>query len=148
MIIEVTKKFSSRYTRSKVRKLYDENFGYILDELLNNDIDEENKDKYYQAIISSIINLGYAKDLIIALSSLIKKLAVDELHIVEDIYGINLRPLANFAEKTYNNAVVWRPRKTKEEDYYNVSTIDNPPKYTKPCQYYVQTRRKVFPKAQ
>ena len=49
MIIEVTKKFSSRYTRSKVRKLYDENFGYILDELLNNDIDEENKDKYYQA---------------------------------------------------------------------------------------------------
>ena len=82
------------------------------------------------------------------MSSLIKKLAVDELHIVEDIYGINLRPLANFAEKTYNNAVVWRPRKTKEEDYYNVSTIDNPPKYTKPCQYYVQTRRKVFLKAQ
>lgn len=184
MIIEVTKKFSSRYTRSKVRKLYDENFGYILDELLNNEIDEENKDKYYQAIISSIINLGYAEDLIIALSSLIKKLAVDELHIVgdiydrgpephkimdmlekyhsvdiewgnhdilwlgsslgsnicvagvitnsvrhnnldilEDIYGINLRPLANFAEKTYDDAIVWRPRKTKEEDYYNLSTI-------------------------
>ena len=40
-IIEVTKKFSSRYTRSKVRKLYNENWGYILDELLNNKIDEE-----------------------------------------------------------------------------------------------------------
>lgn len=184
MIIELTKKFSSRYTRSKVRKLYDENFGYILDELLNNEIDEENKDKYYQTIISSIIELGYAEDLIIALSSLIKKLAVDELHIVgdiydrgpephkimdmlekyhsvdiewgnhdilwlgsslgsnicvagvitnsvrhnnldilEDIYGINLRPLANFAEKTYDEAIIWRPRKTKEEDYYNLSTI-------------------------
>ena len=104
MIIEVTKKFSSRYTRSKVRKLYDENFGYILDELLNNDIDEENKDKYYQAIISSIINLGYAKDLIIALSSLIKKLAVDELHIVEDIYGI--MPLYGDQEKPKKKIII------------------------------------------
>ena len=177
-IIEVTKKFSSRYTRSKVRKLYDENLSYILDELLNNEIDEENKDKYYQAIISTIIELGYAPQLIIALSSLIKKLAVDELHIIgdiydrgpephkimdllenyhsvdiewgnhdilwmgsslgsnicisgvitnsvrhnnldilEDVYGINLRPLANFAEETYQDAITWRPRKTTEEDY-------------------------------
>lgn len=178
-IIEVTKKFSSRYTRSKVRKLYDENLSYILDELLNNEIDEENKDKYYQAIISTIIELGYAPQLIIALSSLIKKLAVDELHIIgdiydrgpephkimdllenyhsvdiewgnhdilwmgsslgsnicisgvitnsvrhnnldilEDVYGINLRPLANFAEETYQDAITWRPRKTTEEDYH------------------------------
>lgn len=178
-IIEVTKKFSSRYTRSKVRKLYDENLSYILDELLNNEIDEENKDKYYQAIISTIIELGYAPQLIIALSSLIKKLAVDELHIIgdiydrgpephkimdllenyhsvdiewgnhdilwmgsslgsnicisgvitnsvrhnnldilEDVYGINLRPLANFAEETYQDAIIWRPRKTTEEDYH------------------------------
>lgn len=177
-IIEVTKKFSSRYTRSKVRKLYDENLSYILDELLNNEIAEENKDKYYQAIISTIIELGYAPQLIIALSSLIKKLAVDELHIIgdiydrgpephkimdllenyhsvdiewgnhdilwmgsslgsniciagvitnsvrhnnldilEDVYGINLRPLANFAEETYQDAITWRPRKTTEEDY-------------------------------
>lgn len=183
-IIEVTKKFSSRYTRSKVRKLYDENLSYILDELLNNKLDEENKDKYYKTIISSIIELGYAENLIIALSSLIKKLAVDELHIIgdiydrgpephkimdllekyhsvdiewgnhdilwlgaslgsnicvagvitnsvrhnnldilEDIYGINLRPLANFAENTYDNALIWRPRKTTEEDYYNKKTI-------------------------
>lgn len=70
-IIEVAKKFSSRYTRSKVRKLYDENLGYILDELLNNEIETENKDNYYQAIISTIISLGYAEELIIALSTLV-----------------------------------------------------------------------------
>lgn len=183
-IIEVTKKFSSRYTRSKVRKLYDENLSYILDELLNNEIAEENKDKYYQTIISTIIELGYAQELIIALSSLIKKLAVDELHVIgdiydrgpephkimdllenyhsvdiewgnhdilwmgsslgsnicvsgvitnsvrhnnldilEDVYGINLRPLANFAEETYPDALVWRPRKTTEEDYYQNKAI-------------------------
>lgn len=182
-IIEITKKFSSRYTRSKVRKLYDENLSYIMDELLNNEIEQENKDKYYQTIIDSIIELGYAEKLIIAFSSLIKKLAVDELHIVgdiydrgpephkimdllekyhsvdiewgnhdilwigsslgsniciagvitnsvrhnnldilEDVYGINLRPLANFAERTYDNALVWRPRKTTEEDYYQNPT--------------------------
>lgn len=183
-IIEVAKKFSSRYTRSKVRKLYDENLGYILDELLNNEIEKENKDNYYQTIISTIIELGYAEELIIALSSLIKKLAVDELHIIgdiydrgpephkimdllekyhsvdiewgnhdilwlgsslgsnicvagvitnsvrhnnldilEDTYGINLRPLANFAEKTYNDALVWKPRKTTNEDYHNNSSV-------------------------
>lgn len=183
-IIEVTKKFSSRYTRSKVRKLYNENWGYILDELLNNKIDEENKEQYYQTIISSIIDLGYAEQLITELSSLIKKLAVDELHIVgdiydrgpephkimdllekyhsvdiewgnhdilwlgsslgsniciagvitnsvrhnnleilEDVYGINLRPLANFAETTYDDALIWRPRKTSEEDYYHLKNV-------------------------
>ena len=183
-IIEVTKKISSRYTRSKVRKQYDENLSYILDELLNNNIEQENKEAYYKEIIDSIIKLGYAEKLIISLSSLIKKLAVDELHIVgdiydrgpephkimdllenyhsvdiqwgnhdilwigsaigsnicvsgvitnsvrhnnldvlEDIYGINLRPLANFAERTYDEALVWKPRKTTEEDYYNNPTI-------------------------
>ena len=40
-IIEVTKKFSSKYTRSKVRKIYqDDNLSYIVDELLNNKIEE------------------------------------------------------------------------------------------------------------
>ena len=34
-IIEVTRKFSSRYTRSKVRKIYEHsNLSYIIDELL------------------------------------------------------------------------------------------------------------------
>ena len=28
-----------------------------------------------------------------------------------------LRPLANFAEETYKDAMVWKPRHTKDEDY-------------------------------
>lgn len=180
-IIEITKKFSSRYTRSKVRKVYENNnLSYIVDELLNNKLEAENKEKYYEAIINSIIELDYSEKLIILLSSIIKTLAVDTLHIVgdvydrgpephkimdslekyhsvdiewgnhdilwmgasigskicisgvitnsvrhnnlnilEDIYGINLRPLANYAEKTYDDALIWRPRHTKEEDYYS-----------------------------
>ena len=58
-IIEVAKKFSSRYTRSKVRKIYiDSKLSYIIDEVLNNKIEEENKNKYYNAIIDTIIKLG------------------------------------------------------------------------------------------
>ena len=41
----------------------------------------------------------------------------NNLDILEDIYGINLRPLANFAEETYKDAMVWKPRHTKDEDY-------------------------------
>lgn len=47
----------------------------------------------------------------------------NNLDILEDTYGINLRPLANFAENTYNDALVWKPRKTTEEDYYNNSSV-------------------------
>ena len=87
-IIEVTKKFSSRYTRSKVRKVYqDDNLSYIVDELLNNKIEEENKDKYYKEILNTIIELGYSEKLIILLSYIIKKLSVDVLLVVGDIYG-------------------------------------------------------------
>ena len=72
-IIEITKKFSSRYTRSKVRKVYENNnLSYIVDELLNNKLEAENKDKYYEAIINTIIELGYSEKLIILLSSIIK----------------------------------------------------------------------------
>lgn len=194
-IIEVARKFSSRYTRSKVRKTYksyNEKLSYILDELLNNKIEEENKKLYYQAIIKSIIELDYAEELIIALSSVIKTLAVDELHIIgdiydrgpephkimdllenyhsvdiewgnhdilwlgsalgskicvsgvitnsvrhnnldiiEDIYGINLRPLSNFASSIYKDAIIYRPKNTTEEDYYTNISINQSAKIHK-----------------
>ena len=91
-IIEVAKKISSRYTRSKVRKTYKSSLSYTIDELLNNKIEQENKDEYYKMIISSVINLGSAEDLIKALCTLIKQLAVNEFHIVGDIYDRGPEP--------------------------------------------------------
>ena len=85
-LVEVCKLVASKYTRSKVRKAMPEAFGYILDELLHTNYDEENKQSYYQHIISTIIDINRAEEVIECLCSLIKRLAVDCLHIVGDIY--------------------------------------------------------------
>ncbi len=85
-LIEVCKRVSSKYTRSKVRKAFPKEFAYILDELLNENEDRINKSEYYNRIIETIIDLGRAKAFIIAISHLIQRFAVDRLHIIGDIY--------------------------------------------------------------
>ena len=85
-LIEVTKAVSSKYTRSKVRKAMPKGFDYIIDELLHLQGDDENKEQYYNQIIDSIIDLNRADNFIVAISDLIKRMAIDHLHIVGDIY--------------------------------------------------------------
>ena len=85
-LIQVTKAVSSKYTRSKVRKAMPKGFDYIIDELLHLQGDDGNKELYYNQIIDSIIDLNRADDFIVAISNLIKRMAIDHLHIVGDIY--------------------------------------------------------------
>lgn len=85
-LIEVTKAVSSKYTRSKVRKAMPKGFDYILDELIHLQGDDNNKELYYNQIIDSIIDLKRADAFIVAISDLIKRMAIDHLHIVGDIY--------------------------------------------------------------
>lgn len=85
-LIQVTKAVSSKYTRSKVRKAMPKGFDYIIDELLHLQGDDGNKELYYNQIIDSIIDLNRADDFIVAISDLIKRMAIDHLHIVGDIY--------------------------------------------------------------
>ncbi len=85
-LIEVTKSVSSKYTRSKVRKAMPKGFDYIIDELLHLQGEDKNKEEYYNQIIESIIDLNRADAFIIAISNLIKRMAIDHLHIVGDIY--------------------------------------------------------------
>lgn len=85
-LIEVTKSVSSKYTRSKVRKAMPKGFDYIIDELLHLQGEDKNKEEYYNQIIESIIDLNRADSFIIAISNLIKRMAIDHLHIVGDIY--------------------------------------------------------------
>ena len=78
---------SSKYTRSKVRKATPSAYAYILDELLHALPDEDdNQLVYHQKIIDTLIDIGSGDEFIIALCGLIKRLAVDRLHIVGDIY--------------------------------------------------------------
>ena len=85
-LIEVTRAVSSKYTRSKVRKAMPKGFDYIIDELLYRQGNDTNKEQYYHQIIDSIIDLNRADEFIIAISELIKRMAIDHLHIVGDIY--------------------------------------------------------------
>ena len=77
---------SVKYTRSKVRAAMPEEYRDIIDELLHTRDDEQNKREYYENIISSIIEIGQAGDVIEAICHTIKRLTVDHLHIVGDIF--------------------------------------------------------------
>ena len=86
-LIELAKTLSSKYTRSKVRKAMPKEFGYIIDELLHFMPDEDgNQYNYHKKILDTIIGIQNSEEFIITLSDLIKRLAVDHLHIVGDIF--------------------------------------------------------------
>ena len=85
-LIEVCRWVSSKYTRSKVRKALPKNYAYILDELLHIRYEEPDKRDYYEKIIDSIIETGQADEVTEALAETTKRLAVDHLHIVGDIF--------------------------------------------------------------
>lgn len=85
-LIEIARTLSSKYTRSKVRKAMPEDYAYILDELLHIQKDEDdNQIPYHQKILDTVIALD-PDDFITSLARLIKRLAVDRLHIVGDIF--------------------------------------------------------------
>lgn len=85
-LVELARALSSKYTRSKVRKAMPEDYSYIIDELLHAQKDEDdNQVRYHNKILDTIIDID-AEDFVISLAGLIKRLAVDHLHIVGDIF--------------------------------------------------------------
>ena len=86
-LLQVARGLSSRYTRSKVRKAIPRDYGYIIDELLHTHPDENNyRVRYHERIVDSILETASTEDFICSLAALIKRLAVDRLHLVGDIF--------------------------------------------------------------
>ncbi|MFR6675996.1 fructose-1,6-bisphosphatase [Hominisplanchenecus sp.] len=86
-LIEIARLLSSKYTRSKVRKAMPDEYAYILDELIHVQKDEDdNQVAYHQNIIDTLLELDSADAFIEVFAALIKRLAVDHLHIVGDIF--------------------------------------------------------------
>ena len=85
-LVDVCRWVSSKYTRSKVRKALPKDFAYIIDELLHTRYGEPDKADYYENIINTIIDTGQGPGFISAISGVFKRLAVDHLHIVGDIF--------------------------------------------------------------
>lgn len=92
-MLPLAEMLSGKYTRSYVRKRMPQDYEFVLDELLHMQRDEdENQHRYHDAIISAIVSSGAARDLIAAISELIKSLAVDRLHVVGDIFDRGAQP--------------------------------------------------------
>ncbi len=90
-LVRLARRLSGSYTRSKVRKAMPVAYAYIIDELLHISPDErEARLAYHQRIIDTIIDTGSADDFICSLSALIKRLAVDHMHLVGDIFDRGL----------------------------------------------------------
>ena len=84
-VVDVARAVTVKYTRSKVRKLLQKDFAYVIEELLHESTLEE-RGNYYSSVIEAIIETGRAEQLIISICYLIHWLAIDVLHIVGDIY--------------------------------------------------------------
>lgn len=85
-LIRVCQSVSSKYTRSKVRKALPQEFAYIIEELLHESPSDDDKQAYFERIIESIVQTGRADAFITAIANVIQRLAVDQLHILGDIF--------------------------------------------------------------
>ena len=108
-MIEIAAVLSSKYTRSKVRKAMPADYAYIIDELIHAQNDEDdNQIRYHERILDSIIGID-ADDFITALAGLIKRLAVDHLHIVGDIFdrGASADKIIDLLMKHHSLDIQW-----------------------------------------
>ena len=86
-ILEIARAVTIKYSRSKVHKLLPKDYAYIIGELLHeSNLEQHDRQTYYNAIVDAIIETGSADQLIIAISYLIHSLTIDTLHIVGDIF--------------------------------------------------------------
>ncbi|SPF33642.1 fructose-bisphosphatase of class 3 [Candidatus Desulfosporosinus infrequens] len=85
-LIRLCRQSAYKYTHSKVRKAIPQHFQYIIEELLHENENSVMKQGYYQGIVDSILAIDRTDDFIVVLAELIRKLVVDHLHIVGDIY--------------------------------------------------------------
>ena len=70
-LVKVCRDVSSKYTRSK---------------LLHESLSDNDKTAYVSVIVNTIISTGRADDFIVAICNVIQRLAIDQLHILGDIY--------------------------------------------------------------
>ncbi|MBQ9197112.1 MAG: fructose-1,6-bisphosphatase [Clostridia bacterium] len=85
---------SSKYTQDKVRRAMPEKWAFVLDELMHFQSDEEqelseqedNQRRYHHVLVDTLIATRSGDGLIKALAHLIKRLAVNRLHVVGDIF--------------------------------------------------------------
>ena len=109
-LIELASFLSSKYTRSKVRKALPEEFRFVIDELMHAKADEDNnRIIYHEKILDTVMSTKSAAYFIEALCSLIKRLAVDHLHVVGDLFdrGSRADKVIDLLQRYHNVDIQW-----------------------------------------
>lgn len=108
-LVQITKRVCSKYTRSKVRKALPGDFSYVIEELITEKEEVQDKEAYYNEIIHTIIQIGRAPQFIGALSHLIQRMVIDHLHIVGDIYdrGPGAHIIMDMLEEYHSVDIQW-----------------------------------------
>lgn len=109
-LIKVCREVSSKYTRSKIRKVLPNEFGYIIEELLHESPSvKDTKYQYYNRIIDTIIETQRADAFIVEICNLIQRLAIDRLHLLGDIFdrGPGAHLIMDTLRGYHNFDIVW-----------------------------------------
>ncbi|MDK8385937.1 fructose-1,6-bisphosphatase [Streptococcus xiaochunlingii] len=77
---------AAKYSRSKLRKALPREYAYIIEELIYSDLTLADKHSYYQTILSYVIELREADPFILGIAGSIRRLLIDHLHVVGDIF--------------------------------------------------------------
>lgn len=115
-LVRVNRRIASKYTRSRVRKMLPKDYAYVIEELLSEKEEVQDKEAYYNGIISAIISTKRAKHFVIAFCNVIQRLAVDRIHILGDLFDrgpgahVILDTLAGYSNVDFvwgNHDVCW-----------------------------------------
>lgn len=85
-LVTILREVCSKYSRSKVQKSLPDEFSYIIQELLHERSEVQNKTLYVNVIVETIIETQRSDDFIIAICNVIQRLSIDQLHILGDIF--------------------------------------------------------------
>lgn len=85
-LVRVNRRIASKYTRSRVRKMLPRDYAYVIEELLSEKEEVQDKEAYYNGIINAIISTKRAKHFVVAFCNVIQRLAVERIHILGDIF--------------------------------------------------------------
>lgn len=108
-LVTVCRAATSKYTRSKVRKAMPVDFQYIIDELMNTDESNPNRQEYFERIVDTIIEIDRSKAFVVALCQLIQRMIIDKLHIIGDIFdrGPNAPMILDDLCRHHNVDIQW-----------------------------------------
>lgn len=85
-LVRVGRRISSKYPRETVRRHLPKKYASVIEELLTEREEVRDKEDYYRGILNAIGETGQADAFLAALAGLIRRLAVDRIHILGDIY--------------------------------------------------------------